>query len=110
MSKRGRAQIPRWRSSALACALWLTPLCINAADDPAQHADTPVARCEVAVVNPVSGFAECVKPRGVPVEPPPAHPAPTPEECQRHADLELTSSPGWQRVAGSTQVTAAAQS
>ena len=94
MRKRGRAQIRGWRSKALACALWLTPLCASAADDSAQHADAPVPRCEVAVVNPVSGFAECVKPRGVPVEPPPAHPAPTPEECRRHADLDLKGCPG----------------
>jgi hypothetical protein len=77
----------------VACAVSLTPLFIQAADDPGQRSDAPVARCEIAVVNPVSGFAECVKPRGVPVEPPPAHPAPTPEECRRHADLDLPGCP-----------------
>jgi hypothetical protein len=78
----------------VAGALSLAALVIQAVADPAQQADAPVARCEVAVVNPVSGFAECVKPRGVPVEPPPRHPAPTPEECRRHADLNLKSCPG----------------
>jgi hypothetical protein len=100
--RRGRAQIPGWRSKTLGCALWLTPLGINAADDPA-HAAAPVARCEVAVVNPVSGFAECVKPRGVPVEPPPAHPAPTPEQCRRHADLDLKSCPDGNRSQGARE-------
>ena len=51
-------------------------------------APKPAPRCEVAVVNPVSGYAECVKPRGVPVDPPPKKSAPTPEECQQHQDLD----------------------
>ncbi len=61
----------------------------------AAAAQTPAApaqaapRCEVAVVNPVSGFAECVKPRGVPVAAPPPHPAPTPQQCAAHPDLDL---------------------
>jgi hypothetical protein len=32
------------------------------------------AKCREALVNPVSGFAECVKPRGAPVAPPPKRP------------------------------------
>ena len=32
------------------------------------------ALCKEAVVNPVSGFAECVDPRGAPVAPPPKRP------------------------------------
>jgi len=41
------------------------------------------AQCKQAVVSPVSGFAECVDPRGAPVAPPPRRPdasapAPTP--------------------------------
>jgi hypothetical protein len=31
---------------------------------------TAPPHCEVAVVSPVSGHAECVKPRGAPVAPP----------------------------------------
>ncbi len=46
-------------------------------------------KCEVAVVNPVSGYAECVKPRGAPVDQPPPRPAPTPDECLKHPDLDL---------------------
>jgi hypothetical protein len=49
----------------------------------------PGAKCEVAVVNPVSGYAECVKPRGAPVDQPPPRPAPTPDECLKHPDLDL---------------------
>ncbi len=48
-------------------------------------------KCEVAVVNPVSGYAECVKPRGAPVDQPPPRPPPTPDECLKHADLDLES-------------------
>ena len=94
MMKRGRAAVSGWSCAAVTCALSLTPLGVRAADDPGQRSDKPVPRCEIAVVNPVSGFAECVKPRGVPVEPPPAHPAPTPEECRRHVDLDLKGCPG----------------
>ena len=32
------------------------------------------ALCKEAVVSPVSGFAECVDPRGAPVAPPPKRP------------------------------------
>jgi hypothetical protein len=36
-------------------------------------------QCKQAVVSPVSGFAECVDPRGAPVAPPPKRPdAPAP--------------------------------
>ena len=35
---------------------------------------TPTAMCREAVVSPVSGFAECVDPRGAPVAPPPKRP------------------------------------
>lgn len=51
----------------------------------------PAVRCEVAVVNPVSGFAECVKPRGAPVEAPPPRPVPTPEQCLSHPELDLAA-------------------
>lgn len=73
---------------AAAAALSLSPAA-RAADEPVAQPPPDVPRCEVAVVSPVSGFAECVKPRGVPVAPPPAHPAPSAEECRRHADLDL---------------------
>jgi hypothetical protein len=35
---------------------------------------TSTATCREAVVSPVSGFAECVNPRGAPVAPPPKRP------------------------------------
>jgi hypothetical protein len=35
---------------------------------------TSTATCKEAVVSPVSGFAECVNPRGAPVAPPPKRP------------------------------------
>jgi|HubBroStandDraft_2_1064218.scaffolds.fasta_scaffold894092_2 hypothetical protein len=57
------------------------------------HADAPQPaagqRCEIAVVNPVSNFAECVKPRGAHVDPPPKRATPSEEECRRHPDLEV---------------------
>ena len=59
------------------------------ADDEVTKTPPNNVRCEEAVVNPVTGFAECVKPRGAPVDPPPARPAPTQDECAKHADLNL---------------------
>lgn len=64
---------------------------VSAADDSPQRPGAP--RCEIAVVSPVSGFAECVKPRGAPVDPPPPRPPLTPEECAKHADLDLKECP-----------------
>jgi hypothetical protein len=49
----------------------------------------PQPRCEIAVVNPVSNYAECVKPRGAHVDPPPKRAAPTEEECQRHSEVDV---------------------
>lgn len=46
-------------------------------------------QCRVAVVNPVSGYAECVEPRGAPVDQPPPRPPPTPEQCAQHPELDL---------------------
>jgi hypothetical protein len=40
-----------------------------AADLPAQPAP-----CEEAILNPISGYAECVRPPGAPVDPPPPRP------------------------------------
>jgi hypothetical protein len=57
---------------------------LAAADPPAASAPpappaavrTPVApTCLEAIVSPVSGFAECVNPRGAPVAAPPPRPA-----------------------------------
>jgi len=79
------------RVLALAIALARLPWC--AAADEAQQPAAPQAkspaapRCEVAVVNPITNYAECVKPRGVPVPPPPPRPPPSAAECAQHADL-----------------------
>jgi Protein of unknown function (DUF2380) len=41
----------------------------------AAPAPTPAVPCKEAVVNPVSGHAECVRPPGAPVDPPPPRPS-----------------------------------
>jgi len=51
----------------------------RAMSDPATKQTGPKSskttpHCEVAMVSPVSGHAECVKPPGVPVAPPPKRP------------------------------------
>jgi hypothetical protein len=38
------------------------------------NATASAAICEEAIVNPISGYAECVRPPGAPVDPPPARP------------------------------------
>ena len=45
-------------------------------DSKAADAAGKPAVCLEAVVNPVSGHAECVNPRGAPVQPPPPRPQP----------------------------------
>lgn len=52
-------------------------------------ANPPAPACLTAVVSPVSGFAECVNPRGAPVDPPPQRPAPSRETCRKHKDLSV---------------------
>jgi hypothetical protein len=79
---------PRGTSGVLALA-GVAGFGLAVAEPPA----SPAIRCEVAVVNPVSGYAECVKPRGVPVPQPPPRPTPTPEECLKHPDLQLNACP-----------------
>jgi uncharacterized protein DUF2380 len=43
-------------------------------ETPAVKPSVPAVLCEEAVVNPVSGHAECVRPRGAAVDPPPPRP------------------------------------
>jgi hypothetical protein len=66
----------------------LAPSC-GQVHDLARNPNSPVARREVALVNPAGGFAECVHPRGVLLKPPPAHPAPTSQACRRHDGPDL---------------------
>jgi hypothetical protein len=84
------------RAFATDALLFLAGLacCSGAAIVPPEAGSPPAApavRCEVAVVNPVSGFAECVKPRGAPVEAPPPRPAPTPQQWISHPELDLAA-------------------
>jgi len=76
-------RIGAWSATAALAGLLLVAD-TAAGDEPPKPAG---ARCEVAVVNPVSNYAECVKPRGAHVDPPPRRAAPTEEECRRHPDL-----------------------
>ena len=80
------------RTIVATCALCAAVLMPAYGGDESVQGNTPVGtKCEVAVVNPVSGYAECVKPRGAPVEPPPPRPPPTSDECRKHPDLDLES-------------------
>jgi hypothetical protein len=47
----------------------------SSSDIPEADHSTPSALCKEAMVNPVSGYAECVNPLGAPVDPPPPRPA-----------------------------------
>jgi len=63
-----------WVTIAGIC--WLTAASAQA-PAPAAPSPTPAAAtavCKEAVVSPVSGFAECVDPRGAPVAPAPKRP------------------------------------
>jgi hypothetical protein len=55
--------------------------------------DAAAVRCKEAIVNPVSGNAECVSPPGAPVDPPPPRPPLTAADCSRHQSLELEGCP-----------------
>jgi len=46
----------------------------SSSDVPVGDHSTPSALCKEAIVNPVSGYAECVRPLGAPVDPPPPRP------------------------------------
>jgi hypothetical protein len=43
-------------------------------ETPEVKPSAPAALCKEAIVNPVSGYAECVRPLGAPVDPPPPRP------------------------------------
>jgi hypothetical protein len=70
-------------------------LAAAAADAPGPNAPAgnsgtqpPAAKCREAIVNPVSGFAECVKPRGAPVAPPPKRPDAVPDAGRAEANRD----------------------
>ena len=58
---------------ALAAGVLCTHSCMASSND-LPEAPHP-ALCKEAIVNPVSGHAECVRPLGAPVDPPPPRPA-----------------------------------
>jgi hypothetical protein len=78
------------RLSGAACAvLWFAAAAAQAPTSgtplPASRPTptSPAATCQEAVVSPVSGFAECVRPRGAPVAPPPKRPDAAPAPTNR---------------------------
>ena len=76
----------RHRVAAAACVT----VCIGTAHaSGGDERESTVTQCKVAVVNPVSGHAECVEPRGAAVDPPPPRPPPAKETCLRHGDLGI---------------------
>jgi hypothetical protein len=62
---------------------------------------SPTLQCKVAIVNPVSGYAECVEPRGAYVDPPPPRPPPANETCLRHEELGIKACGGTSAEDGS---------
>jgi hypothetical protein len=61
-------------STLATCVLSMSMAFARTTDSPQAQSGTP-ALCEEAIVNPVSGHAECVRPFGAPVEAPPPRPS-----------------------------------
>jgi hypothetical protein len=57
---------------ALGVTLWL-PVAAQSAEESARSEEKSAApaKCLEAAVNPITGFAFCINPRGAPVDPPP---------------------------------------
>jgi len=72
MHKQKSATIPSWTLAA--CTLSISIAIAGPSDGPQTQIGTP-ALCEEAIVNPVSGQAECVRPLGAPVDAPPRRPS-----------------------------------
>src|SRR5580692_4448751 len=75
-----RDVVQKFNVTAFVCVTMLSAA-MSARPGVALSSETPevkppglAALCEEAVVNPISGYAECVRPPGVPVEPPPPRP------------------------------------
>jgi hypothetical protein len=60
--------------AVLGVAIALRPGVAACSETPEVKPPGPAVLCEEAVVNPISGYAECVRPPGVAVEPPPPRP------------------------------------
>ena len=83
------------RAAAAACvtllgaAMWVRYSPAHASEAGAGKPVSAVVHCQEALVNPVSGNAECVRPPGAPVDPPPPRPQPTNAACRKHRALGL---------------------
>lgn len=66
--------------AALLSAIVAMPAFAAAAAPAATTADAKAPQCKTAIVNPISGYAECVDPMGAPVAPPPPRP---PQRCPK---------------------------
>ena len=93
------------RVAALSAAIFL--ISGLASSNEAIDADRPLssAPCKTAIVNPVSGYAECVDPLGAAVDPPPRRPAVVKLAV---FDFELDDSSPAAAILGSTTSSAAA--
>lgn len=71
--------------------IWL-PVAAQAADKADQPSDEQAAppKCLEAAVNPVTGHALCINPRGAPVDPPPAEAFKRPCKPRAHDDDPFT--------------------
>lgn len=72
MYRQKTTTMSRWTLAA--CALWMSIAIARPSDVPDIQSGIP-APCEEAIVNPVSGHAECVRPLGAPVDAPPPRPS-----------------------------------
>src|SRR5665213_1086237 len=72
MHRQKTTTIARWTLAA--CTLWMSIAIARPSDAPETPSGIP-ALCEEAIVNPVSGHAECVRPLGAPVAAPPPRPS-----------------------------------
>jgi hypothetical protein len=72
MHKQKTTTIARWTLAA--CTLSMS-IAIALPSDAPETRSAPPALCKEAIVNPVSGHAECVRPLGAPVDAPPPRPS-----------------------------------
>jgi hypothetical protein len=68
-------RIPFMACLALLGAVISGPSAVALSTESPEVKPAGTAVCKEAIVNPVSGYAECVSPRGAPVDPPPPRPA-----------------------------------
>jgi len=87
---------------AAGAALWL-PMAAQAVNDEgkstnqsAQSTEEPGAvKCRKALVNPVTGHAICIDPKGAPVDPPPREALQRPCPPRKHDDDPWTTYEHW---------------